>query len=194
MEPLQQRLRLILQWSIVTVACSILIGLIFYQGAVFNIHSHTFVFVADAALGALFFFTLRFAGWRDALVALAVLYLLYLGPLTHAFQYGYTLTYSIFFATTPLAVLVYFISFYEPRRVAVLWHPLLVGGLCAGTMILARILIVAIGKEPWYGSWLEFPRAVFSEDWMALLQGVGMGTGFALSAYRPFRRFLGLPA
>ncbi len=194
MEPFKQKLQLILQWSIVSVICSTIVGLVFYQWAVFNIHNHTFTFIADAALGALFFFTLRFAGWKEAWVVLIVLYLLYMGPLTHAFQHGFTLSYSIFFTVTPLAVLVYYISFYEPRRIASQWHPFLVGALCAATTILARLIIIAIGVQHWYGSWLDFPRAVFPEDWMAFLMGSGMGAGFALTSYRPFRRLFGLPA
>ncbi len=194
MEPSLQKFRLILGWSAVSVLCSVIVGMFFYQGEVFIPYYHTFIFVADAAVSALFFFTLHFVGRKFALFALAVLYVIYIGPLTHASQSGQTLGFTIFFAATPFAVWVYYTNFYEPGRLNTLWHPFVLGGLCASTTILARILVLATGNWHYSGSWLDFPRAVFPEDWMAFLLGVGIGIGFMLTAYRPFRRFVSLPA
>jgi hypothetical protein len=68
----------ILLHSLIPIACSALIGFVFYRWKVFNPHYPAFQFVESAALASAFFYALAYTRKRNAFAALLILFLLVL--------------------------------------------------------------------------------------------------------------------
>ena len=68
----------ILLHSVIPIACSAVIGFIFYRWNVFNPHYPAFQFVESAALASIFFYSLTYARQRNAFAVLLILFLLVL--------------------------------------------------------------------------------------------------------------------
>ena len=193
MKPLSAKLSFILRASAIPVVCSIIIGLVFYQSRVFQPHDHAFIFVADAAVGALFFFALRVLTIRDALGLLFVVYLLYMGPLTHAFEYGATLPFTLFFASVPLAVYVYHTMIFSRHHWENLFPPLILAGFWGSTTILARLCVDLPRVAFWQRYFLDYPMLILPDVLMAIAVGFGVGVGFFLVDREPVSRVLRFP-
>ena len=58
---------------IICTIVSVLVGLIFYKGRIFNIHSGTFQFVGSAIIISIFFAFLKFSTRRNAILVLFIL-------------------------------------------------------------------------------------------------------------------------
>jgi len=167
--------------------------MIFYQSRVFHPHDHAFIFVADAAVGALFFYALRVLTLRDALGLLFVIYLLYMGPLTHAFEYGATLPFTVFFVSVPLAVYVYHTMIFSRHRWENVFPPLILAGFWGSTTILARLCVDLPRAAFWQRPFLDYPVGILPDILMAIGVGFGVGVGFFLVEREPLVRVLRSP-
>ena len=172
------RLGYIFRASAVTVFCSLCTGLIFYQGRVLNSHNHASIFIFEAAVGAIFFYSLRTLRLRDALAFLFVMYFIYLGPLTRAFHYGYANTYTVFFLAGPLAVFVYDRMILRRNRWENIFQPLIVAGLWGSTSLLSRLIVDIPRLSRWQYSFLEYLPLIFPYVLMGTALGFGVGLGF----------------
>ena len=193
MKPLAPKLWFILRASVIPVACSIIIGLIFYPSRVFHPHDHAFIFVADAAVAALFFYSLRVFTLKDALGLLFVIYLLYMGPLTHALQYGATVPFTVFFVSVPLAVYVYHTMIFSRHRWENVFPPLILAGFWGSTTILARLCVDLPRGAFWQRPFLDYPVLILPNILMAIGVGFGVGVGFFLVGREPRVRMLRSP-
>jgi len=193
MKPLVVKLSFIVRASIVSVVCSIGIGLIFYQSRIFNPYNHAFTFIVDAAVGALFFFSLRILRLRDALGFLFIMYLVYLGPLTHAFENGAALGFTPFFLSVPLAVYVYEKMILTAHRWESVFPPLIVAGLWGSTTILARLCVDLPRAAFWQGPFLDYPMLILPDVLMGIAVGFGVGVGFFLVDREPVSLVLRSP-
>ncbi len=171
-------MRNILGASAVAVLCSIGVGFLIYQSRVFNPYDHAFTFIVDAAVGSLFFYSLRKVSVRESLVLLFFMYLVVMGPVTHAFHAGAALPFTVFFLSVPLAVYVYHDQVVNKHRWESVFPPFIVAGFWGSTTILARLCVDLPRAMFWQRSFLDYPAGILPDVLMGAAVGFGVGLGF----------------
>jgi hypothetical protein len=179
--------------AFIVLACAISVGLAVYGLRIFNVHLHAFAYTADAVVATLFFFSLRMLKPREAFAVLLLLLVFVLGPLTHAVQRGVLVNYTFFFASAPLAIYVYYLSFDSVKRGKAYFRPFILGFLLAATTVLCRLLVYLNWPALNRGNWMEYSVGILPDVAGGFLLGVSIGIGIVLVDYEPVSDYISVP-
>jgi hypothetical protein len=173
-------LKSILQNSLIAALVCLLAGIMVYGFDVFDIHRTAFQFVSTGILGSLFFFTLRQAGIRHALLVLLVFFIIMTGLLTQGYRHGMLLRDALYVTAVGLTLYLFSSRIYrkeDPRR----WlYPVILGALMGALMMFTTVLLALIIHLPGTMSWAAFFPHIWPVIAMNFVIGLGLGTGFVL--------------
>jgi hypothetical protein len=178
-------LRSILQKSLVTALVGLLAGIIIYGLPVFDIHRTTFQFVSTGILGSLFFFTLRQAGMRHALLVLFLFYVIMTGLLTNGYRHGMLLRDAVYVAAVGITLFLFSSRIYRKDQPHQWISPIILGALMGAVMLVATLLL-ALGRQlPGDVRLINVFRGIGPVVVMNFIIGLGLGTGIIVSEYLP---------
>jgi hypothetical protein len=176
-------LKSILRNSLIATLVCLLAGVIVYGFNVFDIHRTAFQFVSTGILGSLFFFTLRQAGIRHALLVLLVFFIIMTGLLTRGYQHGMLLRDALYVVSVGISLYLFSSRVYhneDPRR----WlYPVILGAVMGALMMFTTLLLALIIRLPGPMSWSAFFQHIWPVVVMNFVVGLGLGTGFVLSEH-----------
>jgi hypothetical protein len=160
--------------SVVTVLCCLVVGFIFCQWRIFDPRDPAFQFVTFSVLGSMFFFTLR-VNARNSLAVLLVFFMIHSGLVTHALQHSTLLRDFLFFAAVAGAVSLFFVVFDRPGELSRPIDPLVLATLFALTYFVATVILHA--EEGFLSKVIVFN---YVTDMILPLMTYGFLTGFGI--------------
>jgi hypothetical protein len=172
--------RFLLQ-CVAPIACSIVIGYIFFQSDVFNRYSSAFQFLWSGVVATVFYYLLLFLRPRDAYVGLLVLFFLTLLT-TGSTRAAYILRDIFYVAAIGTSILLYVRFFREGEHLTIA-HPAII---LAGLFALTNLVLFELHRGILYSSGLESTGGTFYSVasvslFFGCLIGFGVGLGITLS-------------
>jgi len=168
--------------AIVPIACSVLLGYIFFQEKVFDRHYGVFQFVSSGTIASVFYYLLQYVRLRDAIVGGVVLFFLTLLA-TESSTVPYILRDFIYVGGTALSVFVYARYFQGFQNSNPLYASFLLGGIYGIVYIAASefhfVLIRSIGSGNAGSDTITIAE---NTAFFGILIGFAVGTGITLNA------------
>ncbi len=164
--------------SLVSIFFCLILGVVFYQWSLFNIHYTSFQIVVYSILGSLFFFSLQI-NVRNSFALLLVLFVLQCGLLTRSFRLGVLTRDTVFAAAVGASIYLYFASFYRRTIQLRHLHPLVLGTMFVLAFSLATLILELIERP----SRLWETRLLWALQINAIngfLVGLGIGLGILM--------------
>jgi hypothetical protein len=163
--------------TVLTAAGTIIIGLIFYQSAIFKIDDSAFQFVSFGIVGGIIFSTFRFLSKRQAAAAIVLLLLLDM-VLQRSTVWKFMLRDVLYYFGFTAAIFVFAYYYFEKLRGIVVGRILVLGSV----MALGYVAITVILYLIFLSSSNEFGPNVSQMIYFNLSQGflVGFGLGVGI--------------
>jgi hypothetical protein len=183
-------------YCIAPVACSIVIGFIFFRGQVFDGHHPASQFLWSSIIAAAFYYLLVLAKSRDAYLGLLLLAFLLIFLVTRSMRPALVLRDILAVAAIGLSILLYFRYSKESAHLRYLYPPLILAGVYGVVnLVAAEINLLILAMFPTVslrGNYLSVAaQAVF----YGVLIGFAVGCGFALNdKFAPIRTDAGAEA
>jgi hypothetical protein len=173
---MDKRLREILVGSIMSAVCCLLIGLLFFQENALDRTHYAFQLLSNGIIGGLFFYTLRVAKIKVAVVLLVFLLIVQIAV---ARSTGFWLILRDILLVSALgsAIYLFFDRYYAKQKAHSMLNPLILGGLLAATNLVATIILVLINGLPIFQA---VPSATLNVA-LGFLSGFGIGLGILIS-------------
>jgi hypothetical protein len=172
---MENRVQRIVVHSLISIVCSILIGLIFYQGNVFLRTHYAFQFITAGVIGSVFFNLLRFDNLRDAVAGLFVMFII-LSLLTQPSSITFVVRDIVYAASIGAAISLFYTNYFKRAKGKVL-TPVIIGMLLGGTNLVAIIILLVIGGH----SLVTNAGSMLITVILGILIGFGIGTGILIS-------------
>ncbi len=178
-------LRSVLVKTVITTLVCLLAGIIVYGFGVFEIHRPTFQFISTGILGSLFFFTMREAGIRHAVLVLFFFFIVMTGFLTEGYRHGLLLRDAVYVAAVGIALFLYSTRIHRRDQRRQWLFPIILGALLGAVMLLATLFLALITPQvrEMHAPGL-LPR-IWPVAAMNFVVGIGLGTGIAVCDYIP---------
>jgi hypothetical protein len=163
--------------ALIPIGCSIVVGYIFYQDAIFSRYHSVFQFVWSAVVASLFYYLLVYVRLRDALLGLLVLFLLTIVT-TGSTSVAYILRDIIYVAAIGASVFVYFRFFKKGADTNYAYSALTFAGIYGIIYSLAAIVLMALDNT----LEIEGVSGARIANAIQATAGVGLWIGFAVGA------------
>jgi hypothetical protein len=174
---MEKQFREIILHTVVTALCCILLGLIVYQGSVFNRTHYAFQFVTFGIAGSLFFHTLRLANVKVALFVMAGLILIQIF-INRSADFWLVVRDLLAGISLGSAIYLFFANYYTHKKVQGVMTPITLGALLAATNLAVTIVLVLINGVPILQSY----PSILVNVMLGFLVGCGIGAGILVSA------------
>ena len=122
------KLQQLVLYCVAPVACSIVIGLVFFQGHVFDRHHRAFEFVLTSVIASIFYYLLVLTKPRDAYLGIALLFLLDL-IIVRSTRPAFIVRDILAVGAIGLSMLLYFRYFRQPKHLRYLSPPLVLAAI-----------------------------------------------------------------
>lgn len=156
--------------------CTIILGFIFFQFRIFNVHHPLFQFVAYGIVGSVAFALFLQRSYRDAVFALILLFVLIV-IVAGIYRFTLLVTHSFFFLAMVFSILFFERHFYGKMVNIKIARPIVLAGIVAVTFVLASTILRLL----FYPSEGQFH--FFSNMPIGFLIGLGLGIGFEVSKF-----------
>jgi len=156
--------------------CTIILGFIFFQFRIFNIHDPLFQFLAYGIVGSVAFALFLQRRYRDAVFALILLFVLNV-IVAGIYRFTLLVTHSFFFLAMVFSILFFERHFYGKMANIEIARPIVL----AGIITIAFLLVSPILRLLFYSSEGQFH--FFSNMPVGFLIGLGLGIGFEVSKF-----------
>jgi hypothetical protein len=175
----------ILQKSFVSALVCLLAGVVIYGLSVFDVHRPTFQFVSTGILGSLFFFTLRQAGIRHALLVLFLFFVIMTGLLTNGYLHGTLMRDALYVAAVGITLFLFSSRIYRKDHPDQWLSPIILGALMGAVMLLTTLLLILGRHLPLDVQLTSLFRGIWPVVVMNFVIGLGLGTGIVVCEYLP---------
>lgn len=181
MAPFKSRVQSFIFHCIAPVACSIVIGYLFYGAHVFNRYSPGFQFLWSATVATVFYYLLLYVRPRDAYLGLALMFgLTFLT--TGSTRTAFIVRDILYFAAIGSSVVLYVRYFLRGAHVSLGYPAVVLAGLYSLTYVVLSELhfgiLLSSGLESTGGS---FMSVALSGAFFGTLIGCALGIGITLS-------------
>lgn len=165
--------------SLVSIACCFVVGLIVFQGRVFNSYFWTSQLIMFGIVGSVFFYSLRI-NRRNAFAVLLVLFVMQFGLLFRHIQPIMLLRDIVYFSTLGVALYIFFVSFYTKTVKHRNLQPLVLATLFALAFAAATLLLDILDEALFHAPIYIRTDAVLTNAKFEFLVGLGIGLGILL--------------
>jgi hypothetical protein len=165
----------------IPIACSILVGYLFFQDGVFSRHHNAFQFLWNGIVASLFYYLLVSVRTRDALGGFLVLFLLTFA-ITRSSSAVLILRDILYTAAIGGSIYLYFRYFHKAAGQNIAYPAVTLGGIygilyvIAGQLQLAIVRNLRMEGTPWHAVGAASTSAFFG-----LLIGASVGAGIAIA-------------
>lgn len=165
--------------SLVSIVCCFVVGLIVFQGRVFNPYFWTSQLIMFGIIGSVFFYTLRI-NRRNAFAVLLVLFVVQFGLLLRHIQLAMLLRDVIYFSTLATALYIFFVSFYTKTVRYRNLQPLVLATLFAIAFTIATLALALLDFVMFHSLRSNLFYAIETNAKYEFLVGLGIGLGVLL--------------
>jgi hypothetical protein len=173
---MDNRFQRIVIYSLISCVCSVLVGLIFYQGDVFLRTHYAFQFITAGIIGSVFFNLLRFGRMRDAMAGLFTMLIIQL-LITRSSTIVFLVRDIVYVAAIGVAIYLFYANYFKQGRGGGLLTPVLIGMLLGGTNLVAIMILLVVSGHPMMTNVGSMLLTVI----LGILIGFGIGTGILIS-------------
>ncbi len=181
MAPKASKVQAFILHALVPIICSIVVGYIFYQDAIFNGRG-SFQFLWSAVVASVFYYLLVYLRLRDALLGLLILFLLTLVT-TESTRPASILRDFFYVAAIGVSVFVYFTYFRQRADINYAYSAVILAGIYGLIYGLAGVVLAAVDQafalEPVEGKMVT--TAINSTSGFGLWIGFAVGAGITLA-------------
>jgi hypothetical protein len=189
MAPKASKVQSFILHTLVPIICSIVVGYIFYQDAIFDVHYGSFQFVWSAVVASVFYYLLAYLRLRDALLGLLVLFLLTLVT-TGSTRPTYILRDIFYVAAIGTSVFLYFTYFKRGASSNYGYTAVVLAGLYGLIYAVASVLLLGVDQafalEGTAGRMMT--QTIHTTAGFGLLIGFAVGAGITLADRMPLMR------
>jgi len=165
--------------SLVSITCCFIVGLIVFQGSVFNSFFWRSQLIMFGIIGSVFFYTLRI-NRRNAFAVMLVLYVLKFGLIFRQTQPTMLLRDFVFFATLAAALYIFFVSFYTKTVRYRNLQPLVLATIFAIAFPIATLVLGLLDEALFQPLTYSLTEGMLLNAKYEFLVGLGIGLGILL--------------
>jgi hypothetical protein len=165
--------------SLVSIVCCFVVGLIVFQGRVFNSFFWTSQLLMFAVIGSVFFYSLRI-NRRNAFAVMLVMFVIQFGLILGQFQWIMFLRDFVFFATLAAALYIFFISFYTRTVRYRNLQPLVLATIFAIAFSIATLVLGFLDAALFHPLRYSLAEAMLLNAKYEFLVGLGIGLGILM--------------
>jgi hypothetical protein len=165
--------------SLVSITCCLVVGLIVFQGRLFNSFFWTSQLLMFAIIGSVFFYSLRI-NRRNAFAVMLVMFVIQFGLILGRFQWIMFLRDFVFFATLAAALYIFFISFYTNSVRYRNLQPLVLATIFAIAFSIATLVLGLLDAALFHPLRYSLAEAMLLNAKYEFLVGLGIGLGILM--------------